>query len=226
MLGKRWQVSTDVLPLFAIFSASLYALWLVYIVVAYFITVDIHGCNDTGTGRYYLATVTLFFTEYIVSMLVAVCITAIGLRGIEMLFLALPSVPDSLYILLQTFAGTPLEASKRKMMIPFLYLQVVNWLMQLGCLGTASASEEVLLLDSTSTMPQVISVPAGYGTYVVASMVPKYGCWASDHRRNLTRILVYLSWAMLIVLDWCVHLTYNTSKSEIASFCSAASSRS
>lgn len=81
MLGRRWQVSTDVLPLFALFSAFFYVLWLVYIIVAYFVTVNVHGCNDTGLGRYYLATVALFFTEYVVSMIVAVCIAAIGLRG-------------------------------------------------------------------------------------------------------------------------------------------------
>lgn len=81
MLGRRWQVSTDILPLFAIFSAAFYVLWIVYIVIAFFVTVDIRGCNDSGTGRNYLATVCLFLTEYVVSMLTAVCITIIGLRG-------------------------------------------------------------------------------------------------------------------------------------------------
>lgn len=48
---------------------------------------------------------------------------------------------------------------------------------------------------------------AGYGTYVVASLTPLYGCWASDHRRNLTRILVYVSWAMIMIFDWYKHET-------------------
>lgn len=81
MLGRRWQVSTDVLPLFALFSALFYILWLVYIVVAFFLTVNIHGCNDSGIGRHYIAAVALFFTEYVLSMLVAVVIVVIGLRG-------------------------------------------------------------------------------------------------------------------------------------------------
>ena len=81
ILRRPWQVSTDILPLFAIFSAAFYVLWIIYIVIAFFITVDIRGCNDSGIGRNYLATVCLFFTEYVVSMLTAVCITIIGLRG-------------------------------------------------------------------------------------------------------------------------------------------------
>ena len=42
-------------------------------------------------------------------------------------------------------------------------------------------------------------------------MQPRYGCWASDYRRNLTRILVYLSWAMIMILDWWanVHAAQN-----------------
>ena len=80
-LGKRWQVSTDVLPLFAVFSAFSYAAWIIYTIVAYFITVDIHGCNDSGVGRNYLATVCLFLTEYVLSMVTAVCIAIIGFRG-------------------------------------------------------------------------------------------------------------------------------------------------
>ena len=86
-------------------------------------------------------------------------------------------------------------------MIPFLYLQVLNWVMQLGCLG-----EHVLMLLNVVTRAQValgmLLRLAGYGTYVVASMRPSYGCWASNHRRNLTRILVYVSWAMIIIFDW------------------------
>lgn len=81
MFRRRWQIATDVLPLFALFSAFFYVLWLVYIIVAYFITVDIRGCDNSGLGRHYLATVALFFAEYIVSLGVAVCIAAIGLRG-------------------------------------------------------------------------------------------------------------------------------------------------
>ena len=81
LFRRRWQIATDVLPLFALFSAFFYVLWLIYIVVSYFITVDIHRCNNSGLGRHYLATVALFFTEYIVSMVVAVCIATIGLRG-------------------------------------------------------------------------------------------------------------------------------------------------
>ncbi|DBA78708.1 TPA: hypothetical protein ACH3X1_008620 [Trebouxia sp. C0004] len=152
MLGRRWQVSTDVLPLFSIFSTCFYVLLLTYIVVAFFITVNVRGCNDSAVGRNYLATVCLFLTEYVVSMFTAVCITFIGLRG------------------------TPLEASKRKLMVPFLYLQVLNWVIQLGLLG--------------------------YGTYVVASMQPTDACWKSNHRRDLTRVLVYVSWVMIMILDW------------------------
>lgn len=81
LFRRRWQIATDVLPLFALFSVFFYVLWLVYIVVAFFLTVDIHNCNDSGIGRNYVATVALFFTEYTVSMLVAVCIATIGLRG-------------------------------------------------------------------------------------------------------------------------------------------------
>lgn len=81
LLGRRWQVSTDVLPLFAIFASFFYLLWIIYILVAFFITVDIQGCNNSGVGRKYLATVCLFFTEYVVSMFTAVCIAIIGLRG-------------------------------------------------------------------------------------------------------------------------------------------------
>ncbi|KAL0018987.1 hypothetical protein WJX79_010040 [Trebouxia sp. C0005] len=152
MLGRRWQVSTDVLPLFAIVSTCFYVLLLIYIVVAFFITVNVRGCNDTAVGRQYLATVCLFLTEYVVSMFTALCITFIGLRG------------------------TPLEASKRKLMVPFLYLQVLNWVIQLGVLG--------------------------YGTYVVASLQPTHDCWKSHHRRDLTRVLVYVSWVMIMIVDW------------------------
>lgn len=134
MFRRRWQIATDVLPLFALFSAFTYVLWLVYIVVAYFITVDIHGCDNSGLGRYYLATVALFFTEYIVSMVVAVCIAAIGLRGTIGKFWWSYSTSTCI-ICYEVSAGTPLEASKREVMIPFLYLQVLNWVMQLGCLG-------------------------------------------------------------------------------------------
>lgn len=81
LFGRRWQIATDVLPLFALFSVFFYILWLVYIVVAFFLTVDIHHCNNSGIGRNYVATVALFFTEYTVSMVVALCITSIGLRG-------------------------------------------------------------------------------------------------------------------------------------------------
>ena len=81
LLGRRWQVSTDILPLFAIFSTCFYVLLLIYIVVAFFITVNVRGCNDSAVGRNYLATVCLFLTEYVVSMFTALCITFIGLRG-------------------------------------------------------------------------------------------------------------------------------------------------
>lgn len=81
LLGRRWQVSTDVLPIFALFSVLFYMLWLIYIVVAFFLTVNIRGCNDSGVGRHYIAAVALFFTEYVLSMFVAVCIAVIGLRG-------------------------------------------------------------------------------------------------------------------------------------------------
>ena len=47
----------------------------------FLLTVDIHNCNDSGIGRNYVATVALFFTEYTVSMVVAVCIATIGSRG-------------------------------------------------------------------------------------------------------------------------------------------------
>ena len=142
MLGRRWQVSTDVLPLFAIFSTCFYVLLLIYIVVAFFITVNVRGCNDSAVGRNYLATVCLFLTEYVVSMFTAVCITFIGLRGNY-----IDSKRDQATLsretarfcsameLLMRIAGTPLEASKRKIMVPFLYLQVLNWVVQLGVLG-------------------------------------------------------------------------------------------
>ena len=81
LFGRRWQISTDLLPLFGLFAIALYLLWFVYIIVAFFITVDIHGCNDSRVGRHYLATVCLFLTEYVISLLTAVCITLIGLRG-------------------------------------------------------------------------------------------------------------------------------------------------
>ena len=134
LFRRRWQIATDVLPLFALFSVFLYILWLVYIVVAYFITVDVHHCDNSGLGRHYLATVALFFTEYILSMVVAVCIAAIGLRGSMGVSDWSHSTPTCI-ICYEIFAGTPLEASKRAIMIPFLYLQVLNWVTQLGCLG-------------------------------------------------------------------------------------------
>ena len=154
MLGRRWQVSTDVLPLFAIFSTCFYVLLLSYIIVAFFITVNVRGCNDSAVGRNYLATVCLFLTEYIVSMFTAVCITFIGLRGkrtdskgpsnsVAKLHDSAP-VPAQCRNIAQFcsalelpmhVAGTPLEASKRKIMVPFLYLQVLNWVIQLGVLG-------------------------------------------------------------------------------------------
>ena len=138
LFGRRWQVSTDVFPLLAIFSAFFYVLWLIYIVVAYFITVDIHGCNDPGLGRHYLATVTLFFTEYVCSLVVAVCIAAIGLVGNQSVLVEDLQQPFLRPCKTCCFvrAGTPLEASRRKIMIPFRYLQVFDWLVQLGCLGT------------------------------------------------------------------------------------------
>jgi len=142
LLGRRWQVSTDILPLFAIFSTCFYVLLLIYIVVAFFITVNVRGCNDSAVGRNYLATVCLFLTEYVVSMFTALCITFIGLRGKHT-----DSKRDQATLcretarfcsameLLMRIAGTPLEASKRKIMVPFLYLQVLNWVVQLGVLG-------------------------------------------------------------------------------------------
>ena len=81
LFSRRWQISTDLLPLFALFAIAFYLLWFVYIIVAFFITVNIHGCNDSRVGRHYLATVCLFLTEYVVSLLTAVCIALIGLRG-------------------------------------------------------------------------------------------------------------------------------------------------
>lgn len=141
LLGRRWQVSTDILPLFAIFSTCFYVLLLIYIVVAFFITVNVRGCNDSAVGRNYLATVCLFLTEYVVSMFTALCITFIGLRGkhTDSKDQATLSRETARFCsamkLLMRSAGTPLEASKRKLMVPFLYLQVLNWVIQLGVLG-------------------------------------------------------------------------------------------
>lgn len=151
LLGRRWQVSTDILPVFAISSTCFYVLLLIYIVVAFFITVNVRGCNDSAVGRNYLATVCLFLTEYVVSMFTALCITFIGLRGKrtgkqDQATLSRDSAPAyahcrntaqfcSALELPMHIAGTPLEASKRKLMVPFLHLQVLNWVIQLGVLG-------------------------------------------------------------------------------------------
>ena len=86
LLGRRWQVSTDLLPLFALVAVIFYLCWFIYIVVAFFITVNVHGCNDTSVGRHYLAVVCLFFTEYVVSLLTALCILAIGLQGMSPIY--------------------------------------------------------------------------------------------------------------------------------------------
>lgn len=54
-------------------------------------------------------------------------------------------------------AGTPLEASKRKVMVPFLYLQVVNWVVQVGALGEAHVYVVEYATDSVRLYKSVFS---------------------------------------------------------------------
>lgn len=85
-LRRRWQVPTDILPLFAIFGAVLHIVWILYIAIAVFITAKVTACNNTGVGRSYLSVVCLFFVLYTVSLITEVGMAAIGLRGARRCF--------------------------------------------------------------------------------------------------------------------------------------------
>ena len=80
-LGRRWQVPTDVLPFFAIFGFILHAIWLLYIAIGVFVTAKVTACDNTGTGRQYLAVVCLFFVLYVISIFTEIGMTVFGLRG-------------------------------------------------------------------------------------------------------------------------------------------------
>ena len=226
-LGRRWQVPTDVLPFFAIFGAVIHIVWILYIAIAVFITANVTACDNTGVGRSYLSVVCLFFVLYVVSLFTEILMAVIGLRGKCSLVLRLhlsqgcvKSAQD-----LSCHPGTPLEASKRRWIQPFLYTQVINWTLQLGMLGMCQhfypanvgtqahlslSSAHMATIDKEHTRCRVHALYlqsgkfgcAGWGTFVVSQLTPEQPCWQDRGRQIVVKVLVYVSWGIIVILNW------------------------
>ncbi|BDA43045.1 probable Sn1-specific diacylglycerol lipase alpha [Coccomyxa sp. Obi] len=80
--------------------------------------------------------------------------------------------------------GTPLETSKRRAVVPILYVQSVNWSLQ--------------------------AIFMVYGTVVVSRVEPS--CWEGSDRRHvlaITQAMVYSTWVFSVVLWLAVFIVYN-----------------
>ncbi|CAL8469007.1 g8548 [Coccomyxa elongata] len=159
---RRWAISSDFIPFIALLGAIFHFLWMVVIIVFQFGLTKPTNCNNDYGSSNYLATVCLIFGAYSASFLTELAIIAVGLRG------------------------TPLEVSKRRLIMPLMNLQLFLWIIQLAV---------------------VI-----YGTWVATDVhLSPHGsaCWFRFKRDIGVHYLVYFMWGHQ-VYNWArVLIIYN-----------------
>lgn len=93
--------------------------------------------------------------------------------------------------------GAPLQISKRKHVIPLLYTLVAMWFIQTVVMSTPTL---VSAAAAAARAPAEPGARAVYGTVILQYIVPTcYPGYKQNHVRNITRTMVYTTWAFAAV---------------------------
>jgi len=162
--GRRWHFATDIIPIPSAIFLIYHLTWSLTLLLGAFISKNWPSSGHTcasAEGRAYLALFSLFF---------AACTFA---------------VPLDLLLIINGLKGAPFEPSKRKLVVPLLYILTVPFIVQ--------------------------SVATIYGTWVVNwSECPD--CWESSQWDGIVVVadaMVYSSWGLLIIMSLGVLVFYN-----------------
>jgi len=162
--GRRWHFATDIIPIPAAIFLTYHLTWTSILLLGASISNNWpssgHPCAS-AEGRTYLALFSLFF---------AACTFA---------------VPIDLLLIIHGLKGTPFEPSKRKLVVPLLYILTVPFAVQ--------------------------SVATIFGTWVV-NWSERPDCWESSQWDGIVVVaeaMVYSSWGLLIIMSLGVLVFYN-----------------
>lgn len=203
LAGHKWRVSSDFVPIFAVFGLIFHVAWIILIIVWPYGITKVHKCNDSKPGREFLGAVSLLFVLYVLSALQETLIIVIGLQGQWLQGFCLRYLPATLLQVYRAWhSGTPLETRKRKAMIPVLYTQTANWIGQLGAVGMQNQNAELHCVRARALLLLTHLQCTGYATYVehdYSGQMATTDC--RDDSVIMLKVLVYSSWVMM-AFNW------------------------